>query len=76
MALQIFSRDMEGEKETEKQISKRFRTNIEIKYHHVIMGMVLELWSETGLKKTSYGPKCLVFEWSAKSCDLLKIIKL
>ena len=24
---------------------------------------------KTGLKKPVYGPKCLVFKWSAKSCD-------
>ena len=25
---------------------------------------------KTGLKKPVYGTKCLVFEWSANSCDL------
>ena len=25
---------------------------------------------KTGLKKPVYGPKCAVFEWSAKSCDV------
>ena len=36
MELQIFSRDLEGDI---KQISERFRTNIQIKYHNVIKGM-------------------------------------
>ena len=36
MELQIFSRDMEGDRKTKNE---RFRANVEIKYHNVTMGM-------------------------------------
>ena len=48
-------------------------TSLVFKWGRFVSGCQMVRYSngglKTGLKKPDYGPKCSVFEWSAKSCD-------
>ena len=65
-------------KETERQINVRFRTNLEIKYHNVIMGFNPENCKNRAAIKTiimAFNCQVIIAEQDCRTKNLKKSIK-